>query len=76
MFGVGGTTLPIRLIHAQQLTHNGYRHEQRHDARQQGDGRALTEAEWKIVNKDEDQTLELDKWLTIARQRFNAADCQ
>jgi hypothetical protein len=24
MFGVGGTTLPPSLIHAQQLTHNGY----------------------------------------------------
>jgi hypothetical protein len=34
----------------------------------------LTEDEWKIVNKDEDQSLELDEWLTIVRQRFNAAD--
>jgi len=34
----------------------------------------LTEADWKAVNRDNDNTLELDEWLTIVRQCFNAAD--
>lgn len=34
----------------------------------------LTEADWKAVNKDHDNTIKMDEWLTVARQRFNAAD--
>jgi hypothetical protein len=47
-----------------------------HDAtleRKETAGR-LTEADWKAVNKDRDYTIEMDEWLTVARQRFNAAD--
>jgi len=41
--------------------------------RKEVEGR-LTDADWKAVNKDNDNTLEMDEWLTIVRQRFNAAD--
>ena len=41
--------------------------------RKETEGR-LTDDDWKAVNKDNDNTLEMDEWLTIARQRFNAAD--
>jgi hypothetical protein len=41
--------------------------------RKETEGR-LTDADWKAVNKDNDSNLEMDEWLTIVRQRFNAAD--
>jgi EF hand len=31
-------------------------------------------ADWKAVNKDHDNTIEMDEWLMVARERFNAAD--
>ena len=34
----------------------------------------LTESDWKAVNKDKDDTLEMDEWLSVARKRFVAAD--
>ena len=34
----------------------------------------VSESDWTAVNKDHDQTLELDEWLTMARSRFDAAD--
>jgi hypothetical protein len=41
--------------------------------RKETEGR-LTDDDWRAVNKDNDNTLELDEWLMIVRQRFNAAD--
>jgi len=41
--------------------------------RKETEGR-LTDADWKAVNKDNDNNLEMDEWLTIVRQRFDTAD--
>jgi hypothetical protein len=41
--------------------------------RKETEGR-LTDADWKAVNKDNDNTLQMDEWLAIVRQRFDAAD--
>jgi hypothetical protein len=36
----------------------------------------VTEADWAAVDKDHDKTLELDEWLSIVHNRFDAADAK